>query len=183
MGKQWLVVGLGNPGSAYEHTRHNVGARVVEALRDTLAQPPFRAARTLSARVSRGPAAILAIPTTFMNASGEAVAALVRKFRVPLDHLLIVHDDKDLAFGERKLQRGRGAAGHRGVESIMTALDSNDFWRLRVGVGAPGEIPTDAFVLQPFTADEARTLESHVIPSALEQIARVITVEDAPKAR
>ncbi|MDP3685392.1 MAG: aminoacyl-tRNA hydrolase, partial [bacterium] len=171
---RWLVVGLGNPGPKYEHTRHNLGTRVVEALRVSLEQPPFRAARALSARVSEG-SVILAIPTTFMNDSGEAVAALVQKFRVPLDHLIVVHDDKDLAFGKLKLQRGRGAAGHRGVDSIIAVVGSNNFWRLRVGIGAPpAGVETDTYVLEPFTQAEEKKLHQDILPHALERLVSLI---------
>lgn len=170
MGKNWLVVGLGNPRAAYEHTRHNVGVRVVEALRERLEQAPFRRSNAVHARISRG-TALLAIPETFMNNSGEAVQALVRHFRIPLDRLLIVHDDKDLAFGKLKLQRGRSAAGHRGVDSIIGALNSKAFWRLRIGIGSPPPgMETDTFVLEPFSKEEERKLTVTVIPKAAQTI-------------
>ncbi len=165
--QRWLVIGLGNPGAAYAHTRHNTGARVVEALRTALKQKAFRKESALASRISEG-AGILAVPTTFMNASGEAVAALMRKFRTPIEQLLIVHDDKDLAFGQLKLQRGRSAAGHHGVDSIIGALNSKAFWRLRIGVGAPPrDMSTDIFVLEPFSANEETALQERIIPDAV----------------
>lgn len=167
----WLIIGLGNPGARYARTRHNLGARVAETLREFLGQPAFRRHRDLHARVSRG-AGLLAIPTTFMNASGRAVRSLVRRSTVPLDRLLVIHDDKDLAFGTLKLQRGRSSAGHRGVQSVIDALGSNTFWRLRIGIGAPpAGTATDEFVLQPFTETEERALSKTVIPTAAAQAA------------
>lgn len=173
---RWLIIGLGNPGVKYANTRHNLGARVVETLKGELTQPAFRTAQTLRARVSRG-ATILAIPTTFMNDSGRAVRAMVKKFSVPLDRLLVIHDDKDLAFGQLKLQNGRSAAGHNGVQSIMDTLGSQDFWRLRVGVGAPPpRIATDAYVLEAFSPDEERDLANAVLPSAVRAARRAIGI-------
>lgn len=162
----WLIVGLGNPGARYAHTRHNLGARIVEALRAALKQPLFRLSPALHARVSRG-AHLLAVPTTFMNASGRAVALLVRQSRIPLDRVLIVHDDKDLAFGQWKLQKGRSAAGHHGVQSIIDELGTPTFWRLRIGLGAPPSgSETAAFVLAPFRPDEKQTLANTLLPQA-----------------
>lgn len=170
--EKWLIVGLGNPSVNYARTRHNLGARVVEALKREPAQPAFRTARTLHARVSRG-AATLAIPTTFMNDSGRAVRALVRHERVPLERLLVVHDDKDLAFGQLKLQKSRSAAGHNGVQSIIVALGTNDFWRLRVGIGGPpAGTTTDAYVLMTFSGDEEWQLAEVVIPAAVRALRR-----------
>lgn len=169
---RWLIIGLGNPGPKYKHTRHNLGARVIEALRVTLKQPSFRATRALSARVSEG-TAILAIPTTFMNDSGTAVRALLKKFRVPPDHLLVVHDDKDLTFGVHRMQRNRGPAGHRGVDSIIQTLGTKDFRRLRIGIGPPpSDMTTDTFVLESFSAEEKQRLAAPVIPEAVQVILR-----------
>lgn len=166
----WLIVGLGNPSKRYESTRHNLGARVVEALRETLGQPTFRTVEKRKARVSRG-GIVLAIPTTYMNDSGRAVAALVPRSRWRPDRLLVVHDDKDLAFGQMKLQKGRSSAGHRGVQSIIDRLGSAAFWRLRLGIGTPAlGVETDAFVLQPFTAEEEQTLREEIVPTALSRI-------------
>lgn len=170
----WLIVGLGNPGRKYARTRHSLGARVVETLRQELGQPALRTQKSFEARVSFG-SVILALPTTFMNASGMAVASLVQKYRIPLDRLLIVHDDKDLAFGTVRLQRNRSAAGHRGVQSVIDALGSKAFWRLRVGIGAPPDgVETDTFVLQPFAKDEEQTLADTVIPEALARLVSCI---------
>lgn len=168
--KLWLIVGLGNPGRKYARTRHNLGFRVTEHLRSHLGEPAFRVSPTLHARVSRG-SHLLAIPTTFMNDSGRAVRALIRKCRIPLDHLCVVHDDKDLKFGTIKLQKNRGSAGHRGVQSVIDALGSREFWRLRVGVGSPPpEKPTDEYVLEAFAENEEGTLTREIIPRAVQTL-------------
>lgn len=166
----WLIVGLGNPGKQYAHTRHNLGARVVEATRKALGHPAFRASRTLRARVSHG-TPLLAIPTTFMNDSGRAVRALLRAAKLHPDSLLVVHDDKDLAFGRIKLQNSRSAAGHRGVQSIIDELGTKVFWRLRVGIGPPPSgIETDVYVLARFTPAEEQAVQDTVIPRAIDQL-------------
>jgi len=163
-------VGLGNPGKTYAPTRHNLGARVVDELRRNLNAPAFRLRSALRARVSAGER-LLAIPTTFMNDSGRAVRALARRFRTPLDHLLVVHDEKDLAFGKLKLQRNRSSAGHRGAQSIIAALGSQNFWRLRIGIGSPpAGIATDTFVLAPFTAAENRKIQETIIREAESEV-------------
>lgn len=162
-----LIVGLGNPGKRYVRTRHNLGARVVLILQRHLGQPTFRRREQMPARVSLGDH-LLALPTTFMNDSGRAVRALLARYRIALHHLLVVHDDKDLAFGKLKLQKGRSSAGHRGVHSVMDALGSQDFWRLRIGIGAPpAGMATEAYVLAPFRPEEERQLSDSIIPDAL----------------
>jgi len=165
-----LIVGLGNPGTEYALTRHNLGARVLLELRACLRSEPFRASRALCSKTSQG-SHLLAIPTKYMNDSGQAVSALLKNQRFPLHRLLVVHDDKDLVFGTIRLQKGRSSAGHRGVESIIDSLGSNQFWRLRIGVGAPPkETPTDAYVLETFTRDEERELTFDVIPRSVEHL-------------
>lgn len=172
--EHWLIVGLGNPGPRYEPTRHNLGARVVAALREKVHLPAFRRIEKLHARVSQRDA-VLAIPTTSMNNSGRAVAALLKKYRLTHDRLLVVHDDKDLAFGKFKLQQGRSSAGHRGVQSIIAALQANAFWRLRIGVGSPpASLSTDAFVLETFMPEEERQLADTIIPDALQVLAKIV---------
>lgn len=161
-----LVVGLGNPGKKYERTRHNLGARVVIAFAKAHEYPRFVERTSDHARISKN-AHLLALPTTFMNESGVAVRALVSRERIPLDCLLVVHDDKDIPLKEMKLQRNRSSAGHKGVQSIIDALGSQDFWRLRLGVGTEqAEIATDEFVLQPFSPDEEGMLDEFVLDEA-----------------
>jgi PTH1 family peptidyl-tRNA hydrolase len=134
-----LVVGLGNPGDEYARTRHNVGAETVELLakrhRASLRKGKERA-RADQVRI--GPSAVaLAVPLTYMNDSGLAVAALVRRYGVDVDQLVIVQDELDLPVGALKVKNGGGLAGHNGLRSIKAHLHSEAFLRVRIGVGKP----------------------------------------------
>ncbi|MBI3157299.1 MAG: aminoacyl-tRNA hydrolase, partial [Burkholderiales bacterium] len=138
-----LFVGLGNPGPAYEATRHNAGFWWVDALAARLGARlvPERAYQGLLARVDRPGAAPVWLlePTTFMNRSGVSVAALARFFKIAPEQILVVHDELDLTPGQARLKRGGGAAGHNGLKDIQRMLGSPDFWRLRLGIGRPGD--------------------------------------------
>jgi PTH1 family peptidyl-tRNA hydrolase len=136
-----LVVGLGNPGSEYEDTRHNAGFWFVDRL--------ARARKALFRHESRFHGEVARIegeegdywllkPATFMNQSGRSVSALARFYKIQPDEILAVHDELDLLPGSIKLKRGGGAAGHNGLKDMAAALGSPDFWRLRVGIGHPG---------------------------------------------
>lgn len=138
-----LFVGLGNPGPAYEGTRHNAGFWWVDALAARLGArlAPERAYQGLLARVDRpgAPAVWLLEPTTFMNRSGVSVAALARFFKIPPEQILVVHDELDLSPGQARLKRGGGAGGHNGIKDCQHMLGSPEFWRLRLGIGHPGD--------------------------------------------
>jgi PTH1 family peptidyl-tRNA hydrolase len=183
----WLLVGLGNPGSKYERTRHNAGAWLLDVLQEHWGFPAFHLEKTFQALVSRNdagilnreygefpnstfqiPYSILAFPQTFMNDSGSAVAQLMQFYNIPLDRLIVLHDDKETPLGEIRIQRDRSAAGHNGVRSVIDALDTQDFWRVRLGIGVSDQpIPTDAFVLAPFTESEQALLSSTVFPNTV----------------
>lgn len=136
-----LVVGLGNPGRQYERTRHNVGQEAVERLAARLGAhlKPGRRDRALVATAAIGDhPVVLAVPTTFMNDSGLAVAALIRRNGfVPVDRLIVVHDELDLAPGVVRVKVSGGLAGHNGLRSIVQQVRSPDFIRVRIGVGRP----------------------------------------------
>lgn len=153
----WLVVGLGNPGPRYADTRHNLGRVAVEALArqlgTALAQTKFNARFGLA---KIGPArVVLAYPLTFMNESGRAVAPLARFFKVPPARLLVVTDDLDLPLGRLRLRAEGGAGGHNGLSSVIQALGTTRFPRLRLGIGRPpaGWDPAD-YVLAGFGPEE-----------------------------
>ena len=134
-----LVVGLGNPGSEYERTKHNVGAEVVELLATrhgaTLKKGKERA-RADEVRIS-GKRVALAIPLTYMNDSGDAVRLLVRRYGVEPDQLVVVHDELDLPVAALRVKSGGGLAGHNGLRSITSHLHTDAFQRIRIGVGKP----------------------------------------------
>jgi PTH1 family peptidyl-tRNA hydrolase len=135
-----LIVGLGNPGEVYSHSRHNIGFSVVKALAKEH-KGNFRKERDSQGWVAkvriRGQPVILALPATFMNLSGLCVEQLLRKHKLDRKDLLVVCDDLDLEFGRIKLRPSGGSGGHRGLESIIEVLQSDGFGRLRIGVGRP----------------------------------------------
>ncbi len=154
-----LVVGLGNPGTAYEGTPHNVGYRVVEELARRHSFP--RAKRGFDGRCAegaiRGRAVLLLQPTTFMNDSGRSVAAALRALKLGLEDVLVVHDHIDLPFGRLRLMEGGGSGGHNGLKSI-TGLIGAGYVRLRVGVDRPPSTDPDVvaeYVLSPFRESRA----------------------------
>lgn len=137
-----LLVGLGNPGPEYEATRHNAGFWWIDAVagRWRAALAPDRTYHGLVARVNlpgREPLWLLE-PMTFMNLSGKSVAALARFFKIAPGEILVVHDELDLQPGQAKLKLGGSAAGHNGLKDIHSQLGTQDFWRLRLGIGHPG---------------------------------------------
>lgn len=154
-----LVVGLQNPGSKYEATRHNLGGRIVALLAERHGASFKKARRFISADVAEvsTPAGkiVAAIPTTFMNESGNAVAPLARYFKADGDGILVVHDDIDLPFAKLRIQKGGGAGGNNGVKSVTQSLKTQEFWRLKCGVGRPpGRMDPANFVLRPFASSE-----------------------------
>jgi PTH1 family peptidyl-tRNA hydrolase len=165
----WLVVGLGNPGPAYAAHRHNVGARCVAALaaeHDATLTKHRSKALVGRARMGvlpgglPGPPAVLAAPQTFMNLSGGPVAGLVSYFSVPVEQVVVIHDELDLEFGAVRLKRGGGEGGHNGLRSISSALGTRDYLRVRLGIGRPPgrQDPAD-FVLSNFPARDAQEAE------------------------
>lgn len=136
-----LIVGLGNPGPQYEQTRHNAGFWFVDRLAERAAAPWRVEARFhgLVSRIRLADSEVrLLKPTTFMNHSGRAVAAIARYFGIPPAEILIAYDELDLPAGGLRLKRGGGHAGHNGMRDSISALGSPDFWRLRIGIDHPG---------------------------------------------
>jgi PTH1 family peptidyl-tRNA hydrolase len=160
----WLIVGLGNPGSEYKLTRHNIGFMAVDHFLKTSGQPPMKnqfKAEIFPFKLNDTPV-IFVKPQTFMNLSGEAVQALMGFYKIPLDHLLVVHDDIDLPFGQMRLQKNRGHGGQNGVRSISTLLGSMDYARLKLGVGRPENpnIPVVDYVLGRFDGEQEKHLSA-----------------------
>ena len=152
-----LLIGLRNPGSRYSGTRHNIGADAVEVIAERIGASFRSAPRSIPAEVADGRVGEsrvrMAIPTTFMNESGQAVGPLLRYF-APESHI-VAHDDIDLAFGTMRIHHGRGSGGHNGIKSIVETTGGSEFWRLRIGVGRPpGRMDPADFVLQRFSKDE-----------------------------
>jgi peptidyl-tRNA hydrolase, PTH1 family len=167
-----LVVGLGNPGTGYSHNRHNVGFMSIAYLAKTHG---MRFDRTKGdARVAEGnidsTVVMLARPQTFMNASGRAVSALLKKLDLAPDDLIVIHDDLDLALGRIRLRKGGSSGGHKGVQSIIDNIASADFTRVRIGVGRPvaaGRVEEREkgvvdYVLSNFTDDERLVIDRQI---------------------
>ena len=133
-----LIVGLGNPGNEYEDNRHNLGFWFVDRLASDL-KVSLTAQGKFFGRVARNGDRWLLQPTTFMNHSGQAVAALARFYKIAPAEILVVHDELDLPPGAIRLKQGGGNGGHNGLKDIQAHLATPDFWRLRLGIGHPGE--------------------------------------------
>jgi PTH1 family peptidyl-tRNA hydrolase len=158
-----LIVGLGNPGREYAGNRHNVGFMTADrwAAAHALVFNKIQQ-RAIVALGRSGPQRlIVAKPQTYMNESGRAVGALLRFYKIPVEQLLVIFDDLDLPFGSIRLRAEGGAGGHNGMRSIIQQLGSNQFARLRIGIGRPpGRMDPAAFVLQDFSREEAAELDA-----------------------
>ncbi|MGC8498208.1 MAG: aminoacyl-tRNA hydrolase [Acidimicrobiales bacterium] len=182
----WLVVGLANPGSEYAGTRHNVGGDAVRLLAERWAVR-LRRERRLLAEIGTAPAGdgvvLLAVPTTYMNESGAAVAPLVRRASLAsLDGLVIVHDELDLEPGRLRLKVDGGLAGHHGLESIARALGTAAFTRLRIGIGKPPRKEMGAdYVLARLSGGRQRARDEDVARAA--DILEVLVTQGVDEAQ
>ena len=160
-----LIVGLGNPGRKYEATRHNAGFWFLDGIARS-AHADFRREARFHGEVARVPGGELWLlkPETYMNNSGRAVAALAGFYRIPADQILVVHDELDLRPGDVRLKFGGGLGGHNGLRDIAPALGTQDFWRLRIGIGHPREIPSSEqepvdYVLHAPSLEDRKAIE------------------------
>ena len=167
----WLIVGLGNPGPSYSGHRHNVGAMVADELAAragaSLRSHKARAAaaevrllasagRTAGASAA-GERAVIAKPLTFMNESGGPVAGLLSFYKVPVENLLVIHDELDIPFAEVRLKLGGGEGGHNGLRSVTKSIGTRDYLRVRVGIGRPpGRMDAADYVLHDFSSTERK---------------------------
>jgi len=159
---QYLIVGLGNPGKQYSHTRHNAGFMALEYLSQKLAAPIKRVRFKGLCGTAQlgGKPVLLLMPQTYMNLSGESVAEAARFYKIPPERVVIVYDDKDLPVGSLRLRAKGSAGGHNGVKSIIAHLGTQEFPRLRIGVGAapgPGQELVD-HVLGEFSKAEQKVI-------------------------
>ena len=171
-----LVVGLGNPGLVYANTRHNVGFRCVELLAERFdGRFNQRRARSLLASIEiGGRRLVLAKPLTYMNLSGEAVRQLLRECGVKPEELLVIYDDVDLALGKLRLRRSGSAGTHNGMRNIVACLGTQEFPRLRIGVGEPPpRVDVADYVLSPFDRDE-RELAAAAIARAADAVVSLV---------
>lgn len=173
MGDNWLVVGLGNPGPGYAGNRHNVGHMALAVLADRVSVT-FKNHRANAAVGSSG-GLLLAKPNTFMNLSGAPVAALLRFYKLPIERLIVLHDELDIPFDTLRLKFGGGHGGHNGIRDIIAAVGTGDFIRVRLGIGRPpGRQPAADFVLHDFTSAE-RTALPNLLADAADAVELIVS--------
>lgn len=171
-----LIIGLGNPGEKYKKTRHNTGFMALNDLARALRAATFSLHPKFNAEISEtmveNEKIILAKPQTFMNESGKAAEATSDYYKISANDIIVIHDDLDIALGEYKIAKNRSSAGHKGVQSIIDALGTKDFTRIRIGIKiAENKIPTEKFVLENFTNDEEK-----IINEVIEKICKEIEI-------
>lgn len=178
-----LIVGLGNPGAEYDQTRHNAGAELVEQIAAQQSSPlmPNKNYFGLYSKVIIDAEPVhLLVPTTFMNRSGKSVAALANFFKIPVQSILVAHDELDLPPGVSRLKKGGGHGGHNGLRDIINSLGNNkEFFRLRLGIGHPGSAQQVAnFVLRRAPIAE-RDLTQQAIDETLRYLPMIVAGEHA----
>jgi PTH1 family peptidyl-tRNA hydrolase len=165
-----LIVGLGNPGPEYEQTRHNVGFWLVDNLAGGVARSPLKREARFNALVAKGvivgQEVWLLEPQTFMNLSGQSVGGLAHFYKIKPDEVLVVHDELDLAPGIAKIKKGGSSGGHNGLKDITSALGTQDYWRLRIGIGHPRSVNSQQAVAD-FVLHRPRKEEQPLINEAI----------------
>lgn len=174
-----LIVGLGNPGRTYAHNRHNIGFTCLNHFARSYRIRFDR--KQGKAQTGRGKIAgnevVLAKPQTYMNSSGEVVARLVERFNINLSDLIVIHDDLDLPLGKLRISFGSSSGGHKGVDSIISQLGSQDFIRLRIGIGRPARASEDEiinYVLSDFSSEQKQVI-AEIIPRVGEALTCLLT--------
>lgn len=156
-----LIVGLGNPGKKYAETRHNVGFTAIKRLADKF--DIRNVDKDCEALIAKGKIqdtkVILAQPLTYMNKSGRSVAKLVDKYNISLEDLVVIYDDLDLPTGKLRVKSKGGSGGHKGIQSIMENLNSEEINRIRIGIGRPLDLPVTEYVLREFSSDQQKRVE------------------------
>lgn len=156
-----IIVGLGNPGKDYEQTRHNIGYMFLDKVAEAN-NVKFKLDKAFEAFVGEliinGQKHLLVKPTTFMNSSGNAVYKIMNYYNLDLSDLIVIHDDMDLVVGETRIRKSGGSGGHNGIKSIISCVDSQEFKRIRIGIGHP-ENDTIDFVLGKFNKEESKLVQ------------------------
>jgi len=170
-----LIVGLGNPGRRYEKTRHNVGFMVIDELVDK-----WQKSKKINCVYSKGKNVEFIKPLTYMNNSGKAVRSMKDKQKIKPENIIIIHDDIDLPFGTIRVSKNISSAGHKGVQSIINEIGTQDFTRIRIGINpclvggqANRKVDTERFVLEKFTKQEEKELKN-IIKEAVSKVKQLL---------
>ena len=165
-----IIAGLGNPGKKYKFTRHNIGELILGHWQKAVRFSDFKSRKKLKILITKGnfegKKIILVFPQTFMNLSGKPIKSIITKNKIPTPNLWVIHDDIDLALGEIKIVKNKGAAGHKGVQSIIDEIKTKNFIRFRIGIRPESyplsPKPLEEFVLQKFTKEEKEIIKEVV---------------------
>ena len=175
-----LIVGLGNPGKAYAHNRHNIGFRCINHLArlHSISMKQHQCRCQVGTGEIAGVEVLLAKPKTFVNLSGEAVGRLMRKYKIQVNDLIVICDDLDLPLGRLRLRPGGSAGGHKGINSIISALGSKDFCRIKVGISRPteedGTAITDEEVIVNYVLSDFTLQEDVALKPAIARVAEAV---------
>ena len=161
----WLLVGLGNPGDKYEGNRHNIGFMTVDALADDNNLPPFKS--KFNGEYTEGQFAgqkvMVLKPMTYMNESGQSVGKVAKFYKIPPEKIIVFYDELDLPPGRVKVKQGGGTGGHNGIKSIDAHLGNKNYWRVRMGIGHPGDKNrVSGYVLNDFSKEEQKWLPDFI---------------------
>ncbi len=172
----WIIAGLGNPGSKYGKTRHNVGFAVIDKLSEQYGIVlEEKDSYCIGKGAVEGHQVVLLKPLTFMNRSGSAVSKVLKKYNSLPGSLIVVHDDLDLGTGVIKLKKTGASGGHKGIESIIQVAGTRDFFRVKVGVGRDRDVPAEIYVLSNFRPFEKSIMKDAII-KAVDAVAAIVTV-------
>lgn len=163
----WAIIGLGNPGSKYSKTRHNLGFMVVDVIAESL-NAAFQEKKDylMGKGFVAGHDVLLIEPLTFMNNSGRAVQDILRRFNIPPQNLIVIHDDLDMETGKLKIRKKGSSGGHRGIESIIQSIGTDEFIRIKIGIGRDASILSEDYVLKKFRKDELSVIKEAIQKAA-----------------
>jgi PTH1 family peptidyl-tRNA hydrolase len=176
MADRWLVIGLGNPGTRYENTRHNIGQLVIDNLSDSQKLSTHKSGMQICEVQCDGQRLILAKSRSFMNETGGPAKALLDFYKIDSTKVIAIHDELDLSFNSLRIKQGGGDNGHNGLKSLTSSFSTADYFRIRMGIGRPigNQDPAD-FVLKPFSNEERKALSGFVARGADAISALVLT--------
>jgi PTH1 family peptidyl-tRNA hydrolase len=171
----WIVAGLGNPGKKYSRTRHNIGFMVIDEVAcrhriDLKGKETYR----IGKGIIEGRDILLVEPLLYMNMSGPVIKNILRKFNIPSQNLLVIHDDLDIEIGRLRIKRTGSSGGHKGVESIIQGIDSKDFVRLKIGISRETGVSSENYVLSRFKRNEIPTVKD-IIQKAADAVSSIVS--------